>query len=143
MYTLGQAAKAAGKSKSTISKAIRNGKISANLDAHGQYQIDPSELFRVWSPPPKGNGEETVSLATGETGANTELLIQNSRLKTRVEALEEHNSLLKGERDDLRRRLDQSEEERRKTQGQLTALLTSRVEEKQARRSFWSWITRT
>ncbi len=51
--TLGQAAKAAGIAKSTLAKAIENGRVSAkrsNEDGTGAYQIEPSELFRVYPP---------------------------------------------------------------------------------------------
>ena len=48
VYTLGEAAKATGKSKSTISKAIKNGRISAHKGSNGAYNIDPSELHRVY-----------------------------------------------------------------------------------------------
>ena len=47
-YTLGDAAKAAGKSKTTIHRAIRSGKISATKAEDGSYSIDPSELHRVF-----------------------------------------------------------------------------------------------
>ena len=49
-YTLGQAAKATGKAKSTLQRAIKNGRISANRDSNGTYKIDPSELHRVYPP---------------------------------------------------------------------------------------------
>ena len=41
MYTLGQAARATGKGKSTIFKAIKSGKISAEKDDHGRWSIEP------------------------------------------------------------------------------------------------------
>jgi len=50
VYTLGQAAIAVGKSKATISKAIKSGKISADKQANGSYKIEPSELHRVYPP---------------------------------------------------------------------------------------------
>jgi len=50
MYTLGTASKAVGKSKSTVLAAINSGKISASKDAHGQWQIDPAELHRLYAP---------------------------------------------------------------------------------------------
>lgn len=46
--TLGQAAKECGKQKSTLLNAINKGRISASKDDKGQWQIDPSELFRVF-----------------------------------------------------------------------------------------------
>jgi excisionase family DNA binding protein len=45
--TIGQAAKETGKPKSTISRAIKSGKISAIKNGN-RYEIDPSELFRVF-----------------------------------------------------------------------------------------------
>lgn len=48
VYTLGQAANATGKSKSTILKAIKNGRISAKKDDLGNWSIDPAELSRVF-----------------------------------------------------------------------------------------------
>lgn len=47
-YTLGEAAKATGKSKTTIAKAIKTGRVSAAKQDDGSYSIDPSELHRVY-----------------------------------------------------------------------------------------------
>src|ERR1035438_9507004 len=44
MYTIGQAAKATGKSKSTISAYIKKGKIPANKNEDSSYTIDPTDL---------------------------------------------------------------------------------------------------
>ena len=50
MHTLGTAAKATGLNKSTVLRAIKSGKISAAKDEHGEWQIDPAELHRVYPP---------------------------------------------------------------------------------------------
>lgn len=63
VYTLGEAAKATSKSKSTISKAIKSGRISAHKDETGMFHIDPSELHRVYP--------STVSSERNETPVNT------------------------------------------------------------------------
>jgi predicted site-specific integrase-resolvase len=49
-YTLGDAAKAVGKSKTTLHRAIKSGRISAKKSEDGSYSIDPSELHRVFPP---------------------------------------------------------------------------------------------
>ena len=49
-YTLKQAADASGKDKSTIQRAIKSGRISATINDLGNYEIDPSELHRVFEP---------------------------------------------------------------------------------------------
>ena len=63
VYTLGEAARATGKSKATISKAIKSGRLSASKDETGTFHIDPSELHRVYPP--------TVSSEHRETPENT------------------------------------------------------------------------
>lgn len=47
-YTLGQAAKATGKAKGTISNALKQGRLSGSKNDKGQYQIDAAELHRVY-----------------------------------------------------------------------------------------------
>ena len=46
--TLNQAAKACGRSKSTLLAAIRSGRMSAPKDDRGRYAIDPAELHRAF-----------------------------------------------------------------------------------------------
>src|SRR5262245_66559531 len=48
MLTMGQAARLTGLGKSTISRAIKNGVLSATRTATGSYEIDGAELARVW-----------------------------------------------------------------------------------------------
>jgi len=48
MFTMKQAANEVGVSKSTISRAIKNGRVSATKDDTGVYHIEPAELFRVY-----------------------------------------------------------------------------------------------
>src|SRR5262245_25283047 len=47
-YTLAEAAAACGVNKSTILRAIKSGKVSASRNAHAQWEIEPSELHRVY-----------------------------------------------------------------------------------------------
>ena len=49
-YTLGQAARAANVSKTTIQRAIKSGRLSASRQLDGSYLIDPAELHRVFPP---------------------------------------------------------------------------------------------
>jgi len=121
--TLNKAAKEAGKSKQTILDAIRDGRLSAPKDEQGRYQIDPAELFRVYPV----TGLLTGQLPVPETGTD------HPRPDTETAFFERIIAGLESERDDLRRRLDQSEEarereaaERREAQTKLTALLTYR-----------------
>src|SRR3954453_1958950 len=94
-YTLGEAAKACGKSKPTILQAIRNNKLSATRDSFNRWQIDPAELFRVYPKPlPEPNGTEQQQ--------NADLAAENRLLRATVEGLERLCSQIEGERDSLR-----------------------------------------
>jgi len=117
MLTLGEAAKVSSVTKSAISKAIKNGRMSAVKDEQGRYQIDPAELYRVF-PVNTGNSQIAVE------GVRQETIAETGGLQATVEHLRELLAEIKDERDDLRRRLDREAEERREAQTRLTALLT-------------------
>ncbi|EPJ43036.1 MAG: hypothetical protein OFPII_43890 [Osedax symbiont Rs1] len=63
-YTLGTASKATGKTKTTISNAIKKGRISAVKNDLGHYQIDVSELHRVFPPIKKHRSRSTPKVTT-------------------------------------------------------------------------------
>lgn len=116
-FTLGQAAKATGRSKAGILDAIRSGRLSAKRDERNQWQIDPAELDRVYP--------LIVQSEANSEQEQTPLNRQELRhFEEKIGFLERLITGLESERDDLRQRLDKSEEERRATQAKLTALLT-------------------
>jgi hypothetical protein len=78
-FTLNQAAKDCGRAKSTISKAIKSGKLSHEKGENGAFLIDPSELHRVF--PKTGNEQNKVPLT------NTKNEQGNSTLQVEVDAL--------------------------------------------------------
>ena|SRR5436190_2406864 len=49
-YSLHQAATATGLNKSTVLRAIKAGKIAASRKEHGEWQLEPAELHRVYPP---------------------------------------------------------------------------------------------
>jgi hypothetical protein len=80
--TMTEAAKWAGKSRTTMFKAIKSGRISARKDDAGEYRIDPSELVRVFQPANSANDPKHVS---GE----------QSDIAERMAALRAENTLLR------------------------------------------------
>ena len=68
MLTLGQAARIAGKGKTTLTRAIQAGRLSATRRDDGGYLIDPSELSRVYDVTP-----ERLEPARRETPRDPEL----------------------------------------------------------------------
>jgi excisionase family DNA binding protein len=117
-YTLGQAAKATGKSKATIHRAVQSGKLSAVKDeASGTFRIDPAELHRIF-PAVSSEHARNGDLRQNETTAETDIL--RAQLEQERQERQRERVQLEGTIDDLRKRLDREGEERRK----LTAILT-------------------
>jgi len=134
-YTLQQAAEATGKSKSTIQRAIKKGTISAGEDVHGNYQIDPAELHRVYPPKSLRNEvQENERDDTQQANSAVGTVVLRVELQQTREMLAALNVERERERqqaaaviDDLRQRLD-AEADARRIEGEerrkLTALLT-------------------
>lgn len=104
-FSLSQAAKLTGKSKSTINRAIKTGKLSAVRHEDGSYSIDPAELARAFDVEPPESAKRSDAEPDG------------TRLLERIVALE---AMLNREREisaDLK-------EDRDRWRQQATALLT-------------------
>ena len=113
VYTLGEAAKATGKSKATISKAIKSGRISAQKGETGIFRIDPSELHRVYPinvEKKQGETQQEDKVNSEETGLIREL---QARLEAAHERLSDKENVIA----DLK-------EDRDKWRQQATTLLT-------------------
>ena len=68
-----EAAKAAGKAVTTITRSIENGKLSASRTDGGGYDIEPSELFRVFPKLSSATTEKIHSATLKDTGENRAL----------------------------------------------------------------------
>ena len=102
-YTLGEAANAAGKAKSTIFKACKDGVISFSRDERGRFLIEPAELHRVFPPV---SAERSSELTAEQPRTNEETLktaIERDFLKREVEQLRTLLEDMKSERDEWRR----------------------------------------
>jgi polyhydroxyalkanoate synthesis regulator phasin len=122
-YTLGTAAKATGKAKSTILRAIKSGAISAQKAYDGSYEIEPSELHRIFLP----NGSQQTSSNDAQPHED-----QDATLRFRLEIIEterqRERDQMQATIDDLRTRLDRSED-------RITALLNA----PQKPKNWWPW----
>lgn len=147
MLSLREAAQLCGRGKSTIQTAIKDGKLSAGRNDKGGYQIDPSELHRVFPytvsnirtedkddrtevdrDETSGEIRPVVSESVQSALSGTDGSVSNSQL--RMEHLEELLAAERASREDLkqalqarvedlqttvldlRKRLDQAEEEK-------------------------------
>jgi hypothetical protein len=147
-YTLSQAARASGKGKATLLRAVRSGRISAVRDeVTGSWLIEESELSRVFPPVPpvsfRGTGDDAP-----RSGDRNERNNRTAELEGRIAEIVEAQRLRDEMIADLRRRLDRSDDERERLQQQLAAaqeriaaLLTDQrtAPPAPARGSWWSW----
>ena len=129
-----QAATEVGKSLPTITRAIKSGKLTAVNMEGGGYQIDPIELFRVWPPVTKMKGDNPNMLGSATLNQSSVLQAEVETLRQQIEAVgterERERVQLSETIDDLRRRLDESETERRA----ITRLIEDRTAKPQG---FW------
>lgn len=103
--TLRQAADLCGASRSTIHRALKSGKLSGSRLEDGAWDIDPSELARVF-PWDVSEPTQRDNPGQGREGASE----REAVLVVKVEMLEHQ---LERERDtiaDLRKRLDKAED---------------------------------
>jgi hypothetical protein len=114
-YTLGDAAKAVGKSKTTLHRAIKSGRISAIKLEDGSYAIDPSELHRVFPPVTEVIPKEAFPRNDTERQGNA-LETLRIQLEMQEKERERERALLQETIADLR-------EDRDKWRQQATALL--------------------
>lgn len=125
MYlSLGQAAKEVGKSKATISKALKSGKLSYVNKTSAGYEIDRAELHRVFpmeTPQPLSvNDKKPIN-------ANTDMKALEREIEMLREMLDQANETVERERanaDDW------------KSQAQAQTILLTDGREKQGR-GFW------
>jgi hypothetical protein len=128
-YTLGEATKATGLSKTSLHRAIKSGRISAIKTENGSYEIDPAELHRVFPIAANRNSSSNHDLEQdGTSKISTETGVLRRELELLREERERERGQLSEQIDDLKRRLDQAEQERRDKDRQLTALLTDQRE---------------
>jgi DNA-binding transcriptional MerR regulator len=98
-YTLGQAAKATGISKPTLSRAIKGGRLSGQKQPDGSFLIDPAELHRVF-PLVSTTGNDNGNVKQYETPSNPSAL--QAQLETLREERERERQQLQATIDDLR-----------------------------------------
>ena len=129
-YTLGEAAKATGKSKTTLHRAIKSGKISATKQEDNSYSIDPSELHRVFPIVTLERAPEQLHRNDSEHQGGTPEILR-LQLETAEKERERERQLMQETIADLR-------EDRDRWRQQATSLL----EDKRPQKSFLQRLLR-
>ena len=103
-YSMRQAAEVCGKSRTTLHRALKDGRMSGTQDkATGEWSIDPSELRRVF-PRTGGVHEHKSTDVQGKCTQNTDEI-----MAVKVAMLEDQLEREKETVADLRKRLDRAE----------------------------------
>lgn len=130
--TIGEASTQTGKSKSTLSRAIKQGKISATKNDDGSFSIEPAELFRVYKRVYDATAE-TAKNATYDAPRNTittpEKDIEIATLRAELHAAREKI-------DDLKHQADEIREDRDNWRQQANRLLAAPAADG-AKKGFW------
>lgn len=139
ILTLRQAAELTGKSKSTLTRAIKSGRLSASRDGEGRYAIDPAELARTYpfvrrpdAPHDARNGVP----CNGETEPDDAAILR-LKLSLLVDERDRERAAAEREREqlaatvaDLRMRLDRAEQ-------RIIAFIGDQEPKKKS--SWWQW----
>lgn len=131
VYTLADAAKATGKSRATISSAVKSGRIPAMKDDSGTFRIDPAELYRIYPrtvfsnpmeavPTPPATAEKTGSASSIKDGAAEGTV---SALQARLEAALDRLSDTEARLSDKNTIIAELREDRDRWRQQATTLL--------------------
>lgn len=115
-YTLGEAAKAVGFSKPTLSRAIKNGKMSAYRLDDGSYKIQPAELERWKDSNGHRNGSkkriatlEDTPVSPTEIRDSSSLQIEVATLREQLRSAETARGFLEERVSDLHDRAERAE----------------------------------
>ena len=100
-----KAADLSGKSKATIQRAMKSGRLSFELDETGEKVIDMSELERVYGPFQSKAVGESEAIIRAELQRAQDML-EVERIKMRVRGLEDQLHMTKEQLDDMREQRD-------------------------------------
>ena len=115
MLTLTQAAVEAGRTRSTLFKAIKAGRLSASKDAQGQWLIDPVELHRVYV---------AVNVSQGNKTTQNDIVSDTSE----IVFLRRENELLRQQAERDREQIERERQQADHWRNQATMLLTHQPE---------------
>ena len=130
-FTLNQAAEETGKSKSVISNAIKNGKLSADKVKNPKtgrysYSIDAAELFRVYERVEQPKNTEKNKSEHTET--EKKAIREMRRAQRELELMKEKVQELREDKEYLKKQLSKSFE--------TTKLITNQMQA-QPKKKFW------
>ena len=128
--TIAKAAEEVGITRVGLLKAIKKGKLSAGKDEHGEWQIEPAELFRVYpqKKPVTGNLKDEV------TDSNT---LENKLLQGKIDLQREQINDLRQQLADAKGREEKILKMMDEQITNIRQLTDQRQEKPEAGRGLW------
>jgi excisionase family DNA binding protein len=130
-----EAAKLTGRDRSTITRAIARGHLSATRDGNGRYLIDPAELERAYGQlgAHEVRTDAMRELARADASCAREIELLREQLEHERGERERERRAWEDERTFLRRLVEQHSE-------QLRLLTHERAEPQAKRAGWWRWV---
>jgi hypothetical protein len=153
VLSLREAAQLAGTSKSSILRAVKAGRLSAQRNDQGEFKVDPAEVARVYdkgsashrgrrAPPDQGEAGDRSDLVQRSDGVNQATPVYRTDPVNRTTALEAESAALKSENAALKeliRRLDQDKQDLKTDRDIWRAQAERLALAGPPRRSWWPW----
>jgi septal ring factor EnvC (AmiA/AmiB activator) len=141
-YTLAQAATQVKRSKSSLWRDVKSGKITAIKEDYGAFYIEASELFRVY-PETSHEMKQSHHLKRDETDYEARFMELQALLQLEQERVSEREKQLADKNrhlDDLRQQVEDTQKDRDHWRQQATYLLEDkRQTEKTKPKKRWFW----
>ena len=125
--TLSEVARQAGMSKSTLSRLVKKGRITAEKQENGEFRIDPSELDRLAELRSSVRSVQRVKTGT-DAVLQREIDLLHEMLLDKERTIQD----LRTERDDWKKQAQQAQ------QAQMLVLAAGEKKE-EPRKRWWPW----
>ena len=99
---LSEAAAATGVNRSTIYRAFKAGRLSANRTDTGQIEVEPAELFRVFPPIAAQQGAQDAAPYRATESGSHDNALQDNALERDVQQLRDALAAMREDRDATR-----------------------------------------
>ena len=129
------AAKEAGIAKKTLLESLNSGRLSATKNDKGHWEIDPAELFRVFSQGGSVHEEKTVLHPPEKTRENSSLEVEVKMLREQIDRMDKERERERAQLSDQIENLKAQVERQSTDHKQALAALTDQREK--TKRPFW------
>ena len=140
--SLNKASKEAGVAKTTLSDALKSGRMSAEKNERGRWEIDPAELFRVFpktssteQAEPKPNPQENHEKPQSDSGLAVEVKMLREQIDRMDKDREQERAQMTDQIENLRGQIERQSADHR----QALAAITDQRDKPSERRGWFSF----